>query len=85
MVRETESSGASRINIVTSSLDHLPICLFKNISMGGSGEALLPTAPVYFYTFLFPQVPVSKVKVASLKAHGILKRLFLLVLFFEFI
>lgn len=48
-------------------------------------EALLPTAPVYFYTFLFLQVPVSKVKVASLKAHGILKRLFLLVLFFKFI
>lgn len=53
MIIETESSGTSAINIVTSSLDHLPIHLFKNKSMRASGEALLPTALVYFHTFLF--------------------------------
>lgn len=82
MVREIESSGASKINIVTSSLDHLPICSFESKRMGASREALLPTAPVYFYTFLFSQVPVLKVKVTVLKTHGILKRLFLLGFFF---
>lgn len=82
VVREIESSGASKINIVTSSLDHLLICSFESKRMGASREALLPTAPIYFYTFLFSQVPVLKVKVTVLKARGILKRLFLLVLFF---